>query len=107
MVDTVSFLDALIRVLDDIRLADFTNLAAWPEDLIGLKRTSRDLDLRVGVLRCDATAIWQSALDEARLVPGSPLSEGLIEVLLAPSATPATTIGTTSTEASDTTATSP
>ncbi len=92
--DTVSFLNTLIRVLDDTRLAEFKDRAEWPEDLIDLERASRDLDIRVAALGCDPTEIQQRALDEADLVPGSPLSEGLIDVLLT---SPTTTTSTTTT----------
>lgn len=92
--DTVSFLNRLIRVLDDTRLAEFKDRGEWPEDLIDLERASRDLDIRVAALGCDSTEIQQRALDEADLVPGSPLSEGLIDVLLT---SPTTTTSTTTT----------
>ncbi len=92
--DTVSFLNTLIRVLDDTRLAEFKDRGEWPEDLIDLERASRDLDIRVAALGCDPTEIQQRALDEADLVPGSPLSEGLIDVLLT---SPTTTTSTTTT----------
>ena len=92
--DTVSFLNTLIRVLDDTRLAEFKDRGAWPEDLIDLEQASRDLDIRVAALGCDPAEIQQRALDEADLVPGSPLSEGLIDVLLT---SPTTTTSTTTT----------
>ena len=90
--DTVSFLDSLIEELDDTRLAEFRDRADWPDDLRDLERAGRDLDIRVAALGCDLAAIQQRALDEANLVPGGPLSEGLIGVLLAP---PTTTSSTT------------
>jgi len=93
--DTVSFLNTLIRVLDDTRLAEFKDRAEWPEDLIDLERASGDLDIRVAALGCDPTEIQQRALDEADLVPGSPLSEGLIDVLLTSPTTTTTTTATT------------
>ncbi len=102
--DTVSFLNTLIRVLDDTRLAEFKDRAEWPEDLIDLERASRDLDIRVAALGCDPTEIQQRALDEADLVPGSPLSEGLIDVLLtSPTTTTSTTSTTTTTLPADST----
>ncbi len=91
--DTVSFLNSLIGELDDTRLAEFRDSADWPEDLRDLERAGRDLDIRVAALGCDPMVIQQRALDEANLVPGGPLSEGLIGVLLAP---PASTTSTTS-----------
>lgn len=97
--DTVSFLNSLIGELDDTRLAEFRDSADWPEDLRDLERAGRDLDIRVAALGCDPAVIQQRALDEANLVPGGPLSEGLIGVLLAP---PASTTPTTS-EVVDTT----
>jgi len=102
--DTVSFLNTLIRVLDDTRLAEFKDRAEWPEDLIDLERASGDLDIRVAALGCDPTEIQQRALDEADLVPGSPLSEGLIDVLLtSPTTTTTTTTTTATTLPADTT----
>lgn len=100
--DTVSFLDSLIEELDDTRLAEFRDPTDWPEDLRDLERAGRDLDIRVAALGCDPTAIQQRALDEANLIPGGPLSEGLIGVLLAPPTTTSTTSATTS-EVVDTT----
>lgn len=97
--DTVAFLDSLIRVLDDTRLEEFKDRAAWPEDLSDLERASRDLDIRAGFLACDPALIQQRALDEANLDPRGPLSEGLIDELL----TPPTTSTTTTTKAADTT----
>lgn len=96
--DTVSFLDSLIKELDDTRLAEFRDSADWPEDLRNLERAGRDLDIRVAALGCDPVAIQQRALDEANLIPEGPLSEGLIGVLLAPPA-----VTTSTTEAVDTT----
>ncbi len=101
--DTVSFLNTLIRVLDDTRLAEFKDRGEWPEDLIDLERASRDLDIRVAALGCDPTEIQQRALDEADLVPGSPLSEGLIDVLLTSPTTTTSTSTTTTTLPTDTT----
>jgi hypothetical protein len=102
--DTVSFLNSLIRVLDGTRLAEFKDRGEWPEDLIDLERASRDLDIRVAALGCDPTEIQQRALDEADLVPGGPLSEGLIDVLLtSPTTSSSTTSTTTTTVPADTT----
>ncbi len=99
----MSFLNTLIRVLDDTRLAEFKDRGEWPEDLIDLERASRDLDIRVAALGCDPTEIQQRALDEADLVPGSPLSEGLIDVLLTSPTTTTSTSTTTTTLPTDTT----
>ena len=93
--DTVSFLESLIRVLDDTHLAEFRDRGDWSEDLTDLQQASRDLDIRAEVLECDSAAIQQRALDEADLAPGSPLSEGLLDVLLAPPTTTTTTTTTT------------
>lgn len=101
--DTVSFLNSLIRALDDTRLAEFKDRGEWPEDLIDLERASRDLDIRVAALGCDPTEIQQRALDEADLVPGGPLSEGLIDVLLTSPTTSSSTTSTTTTAPADTT----
>ena len=111
--DTVSFLNSLIGELDDTRLAEFRDSADWPEDLRDLERAGRDLDIRVVALGCDPAVIQQRALDEANLVPGGPLSEGLIGVLLAPPASATsttsevveTTLGSTTTEPVEATAT--
>jgi len=89
--DTVLFLDTLIRVLDETRLAEFRDRGAWPDDLVDLERASRDLDIRVAALGCDPESIQQRVLDEANLVPGGPLSEGVIDVLLTPSSSTSTT----------------
>lgn len=89
--DTVSFLNSLIRVLDQTRLAEFRDRGDWPDDLADLERASRDLDIRVAALGCDPVSIQQRALDEANLVPGGPFSEGVIDVLLTPSTTSTTT----------------
>lgn len=101
--DTVSFLNSLIRVLDDTRLAEFKDRRGWPEDLIDLERASRDLDIRVAALGCDPTEIQQRALDEADLVPGGPLSEGLIDVLLTSPTSSSSTTSTTATTPADST----
>ncbi|MEE8498635.1 MAG: hypothetical protein V3S62_08875 [Acidimicrobiia bacterium] len=101
--DTVSFLNSLIRVLDDTRLAEFKDRGGWPEDLIDLERASRDLDIRVAALGCDPTEIQQRALDEADLVPGGPLSEGLIDVLLTSPTSSSSTTSTTTTTPADST----
>ncbi len=101
--DTVSFLNSLIRVLDDTRLAEFKDRGEWPEDLIDLERASRDLDIRVAALGCDPAEIQQRALDEADLVPGGPLSEGLIDVLLTSPTSSSSTTSTTTTTPADTT----
>ncbi len=101
--DTVSFLNSLIRVLDDTRLAEFKDRGDWPEDLIDLERASRDLDIRVAALGCDSTEIQQRALDEADLVPGGPLSEGLIDVLLTSPTSSSSATSTTTTTPADTT----
>ena len=93
--DTVSFLNRLIQVLDDTRLEEFKDREDWPEDLIDLERSSRDLDIRVTALGCDPAKIRQRALDEANLVPGGPLSEGLIDVLLTSPSTSTTSTATT------------
>lgn len=95
--DTVSFLNRLIQVLDDTRLEEFKDRGDWPEDLIDLERSSRDLDIRVTALGCDPAKIRQRALDEANLVPGGPLSEGLIDVLLTSPSTSTSTTSTTTT----------
>ena len=97
--DTVAFLDSLIRVLDDTRLAEFKERRAWPDDLRDLEQTGTDLDIRVAALGCDPAAIQQRALQEANLIPGGPLSEGLIAVLT----TSSTTISTTTTPTPTTT----
>ena len=114
--DTVSFLNSLIGELDDTRLAEFRDSADWPEDLRDLERAGRDLDIRVAALGCDPAVIQQRALDEANLVPGGPLSEGLIGVLLAPPASTTSTMSevvettlestSTTTAVADTTSTS-
>ena len=102
--DTVSFLNSLIRVLDDTRLAEFKDRGEWPDDLIDLERASRDLDIRVAALGCDPAEIQQRALDEANLIPGGPLSEGLIDLLLtSPTTSTSTTSTTTTTVPADTT----
>ncbi len=101
--DTVTFLNSLIRVLDDTRLAEFKDRGEWPEDLIDLERASRDLDIRVAALGCDPTEIQQRALDEADLVPGGPLSEGLVDVLLTSPTSSSSTTSTTTTTPADST----
>jgi hypothetical protein len=108
--DTVSFLDSLIGELDDTRLAEFRDSADWPDDLRDLERAGRDLDIRVAALDCDPAAIQQRALDEANLVPGGPLSEGLLGVLLAPPDVTSTTsevVDTTLESSTSTSATEP
>ncbi len=97
-VDTVAFLDSLIRVLDDTRLAEITERRAWPDDLRDLEQTGTDLDIRVAALGCDPAAIQQHALREANLIPGGPLSEGLIAVLMTSSTTTSATSTTTTTD---------
>jgi len=96
--DTVAFLDSLIRVLDDTRLAEIKERRVWPDDLRDLEQTGTDLDLRVAVLGCDPASIQQHALREANLIPGGPLSEGLIAVLMTSSTTTSATSTTTTTD---------
>lgn len=95
--DTVRFLDDLISELDETRLREFADRQAWPEDLIDLERSGRDLDIRVRALRCDPAVIQQTAFAEADLDPKGPLSERLLELLLAPEEPATTTTSSTTT----------
>ncbi len=81
---TVGYLEDLIEGLDATRLSEFTDLEEWPQELRDLRRAGKDLDLRVNALRCDPVAIQQRAFAEANLDPQGPLSEELLELLLAP-----------------------
>lgn len=95
--DTVEFLNSLIRELDDTRVAELREREDWPDELRDLDRTGNDLDIRVTALGCDPVAIQQQALSDADLVPGGPLSEGLIELLLTPPTTTTTTTSSSTT----------
>ena len=101
--DTVAFLNTLILALDDTRLAEFLDKEAWPDDLRDTERSGMDLDLRVAALGCDPKAIQQQALNEANLIPGGPLSEGLLNVLLTSPSTTTPTTPTTTAEVVETT----
>lgn len=91
--DTVRYLDDLVDELDDTRLREFTDRGGWPEGLVELERAGRDLDIRVRALRCDPAEIQQRAFAEADLDPDGPLSERLLELLLAPEPPVTTTTG--------------
>jgi hypothetical protein len=106
--DTATYLEDLIDTLDETRLEELVDVEAWGGGLRGLQRAGKDLDLRVGALRCDAVEIQQRAFAEADLIPDGPLSAQLLEMLLTPSTittipeTTTTTVvdgATTSTEA--------
>ena len=103
--DAVSFLDALLRTLDDTRLAELRDPEVWSDDLRDLERAGRDLDIRVAALGCDPGAVRQQVLDEANLAPGGPLSEGLLDVLLSSPTTTTSSTTTSSTTTSSTTTT--
>lgn len=82
--DTVVYLERLIDTLDETRLRVLTDIEGWPQELRDLQRSGKDLDLRVGALRCDLASIQEYAFAFADLDPQGPLSEKLLELLLSP-----------------------
>lgn len=90
---TVSFVTDLIDELDETRLIDFRERDAWSDDLVKLERLGTDLDIRAEALRCDASTIRQFVLERVDLATQGPLSEGLVDFLLAPPTTTTTTTG--------------
>ena len=104
--DTVRYLEELIDALDETSLRELSGIDEWPQELRDLQRAGKDLDLRVDALRCDPAAIQQRAFAEADLDPEGPLSERLLELLLAPDPLTTTTSSSTTSTTETTSTTS-
>ena len=79
--DAASYLEVVIRVLDETTTDVFVDPTQWPEALVALQQQGQDLDTRAAAMRCDRGAMQAAVFALVEIDPNSALARRLAELL--------------------------